>query len=211
MNEELVRRAALGPGMAVLDVGCGIGGTLAAIGAEFTRTGLNIGDDQLAVARRSVPDVNWVHGDAMAMPFDDGSFDRILCIEAAFHFPSRRGFFEEAARVLRPGGRLVMSDLLVGAGGPPDLVALVTSGLGPWPDPYGSEGPLEQIASGLDLEVEDVTALVAPSFAVLMGEEAVADPLICADGGDRGTAALGSLCAGGWLSIVYATGQLKTP
>lgn len=45
------------------------------------------------------------------MPFGPAAFDGLISVEAAFHFPSRRRFFEEAHRVLRPGGVLTMSDI----------------------------------------------------------------------------------------------------
>lgn len=46
--------------------------------------------------------------DAMALPFADGSFDNIVMIDVLHHVPRPRLFFVEAARVLRPGGRIVM-------------------------------------------------------------------------------------------------------
>ncbi len=209
MNAEVLGRADLGPGLSVLDVGCGIGGTLAAVGDGLRRTGLDIGADQLAVAERSVPGVTWVHGDACEMPFDDESFDRILCIEAAFHFSSRRRFFLEAARVLKRNGRLVMSDIIIGTEAPNHIVELVTAGLAPWPDPLGTEGSLAQLAPEFELMVEDVTDSVAPSFADLMGPDAINQPWRCVGGADQGTAALGHLCSRSHLSIVYVTAQLK--
>jgi len=45
------------------------------------------------------------------LPFPDASFNHVLCVEAMFHFASRRTFFAEAARVLKPGGAMVASDI----------------------------------------------------------------------------------------------------
>lgn len=51
-------------------------------------------------------------GDAMNLPFAPASFDKAFCLEAAFHFPDRARFMAEAARVLKPGGRLVVVDFM---------------------------------------------------------------------------------------------------
>ena len=78
------------PGLRVLEIGCG-GGQLAsnispALGADGQYFGLDANDEQLAAARTTyadVPNCEFVHGDAIALPFDDGSFDRVVAINSA--------------------------------------------------------------------------------------------------------------------------------
>jgi erythromycin 3''-O-methyltransferase len=73
---------------------------------NITRSQLVAGRDRLREAGAV-----GVNGDATRLPFADGSFDGVISVEAAFHFPSRARFFAEAYRVLRPGGVLTMSDI----------------------------------------------------------------------------------------------------
>lgn len=107
-------------GLRILDVGCGFGGTLASINERFDRVelvGLNIDRRQLERAKqqvqaRSSNSIEFVEGNACALPFADGSFDVVLAVECIFHFPSRLQFMQEARRVLRPGGRLALTDFV---------------------------------------------------------------------------------------------------
>ncbi len=121
MTEALCQAGRVGDGMSILDVGCGFGGTIAHLNEQLSGcelVGLNIDERQLARARQSVVarpgnTVQFVQGDACALPFKDGSFDAILAVECIFHFPSRRRFFSEARRVLRGTGTLALSDFVV--------------------------------------------------------------------------------------------------
>jgi SAM-dependent methyltransferase len=107
-------------GQRILDVGCGFGGTVASLNERFSGVdlcGLNIDARQLERARQEVRSrpgnrVDFHEGDACRMPFADASFDVVLAVECAFHFPSRARFLREAARVLRPGGRLSLCDFV---------------------------------------------------------------------------------------------------
>lgn len=109
LNTEIVDAARPADGQAVLDAGCGFGGTLASLQRRFKSTdltGVNIDPRQLKLARLQVPGPRFIEGDACALPLPDASFDRVLAVECIFHFPSRAKFLREAARVLKPGGLL---------------------------------------------------------------------------------------------------------
>lgn len=120
MNGVLLEAGKVADGQRLLDVGCGFGGTIQQINAGHSGmhlTGLNIDPRQLAAAETQTRAANgnhiaWVEGDACEMPFEDNSFDRVLAVECAFHFPSRERFLAEAARVLKPGGYLAVSDFV---------------------------------------------------------------------------------------------------
>ncbi len=60
-----------------------------------------------------VTNVRFVVADAEDLPFEDGSFDLVTCRIATHHFPHPDAFFSEAARVLKPVGRLVFQDQIV--------------------------------------------------------------------------------------------------
>lgn len=115
---RLVRRVAeaLPRGADVLDVGNGLGAQdplIAEVAAPASLTALNITRSQLVAGGNRLREAGAVpvNGDACRMPLRAASFDGLISVEAAFHFPSRRRFFEEGHRVLRPDGVLTMSDI----------------------------------------------------------------------------------------------------
>ncbi|MFN2557956.1 MAG: class I SAM-dependent methyltransferase [Nitriliruptorales bacterium] len=112
---DLVEVAALQLGEQVLDVGCGTGivARLAApsVGPSGRVVGIDISPDMLAVAQASVGDlaVEWKEADAHNLPFPDASFDVVLSQQVVQFLPDRRRALTEMRRVLRPGGRTLVS------------------------------------------------------------------------------------------------------
>jgi len=117
----------------VVDVGNGLGtqdpliaetvGPRRLVAVNITEWQLAAGRDRLREAAAAP-----VVGDAARLPIADGTVDGVISVEAAFHFRSRRAFFDECYRVLRPGGVLSTSDISVQRWpiGPAELLAGLT-------------------------------------------------------------------------------------
>lgn len=115
LHLEREPQSAKGAGLSVLDIGCGLGATTRVF-ADFYGAAQVVGGNysarQIDYARQTHPDLTFQVIDATDLPFGTATLDRVHAVEAAFHFEPRQTFIAEAARVLKPGGRLILTDLL---------------------------------------------------------------------------------------------------
>jgi demethylmenaquinone methyltransferase / 2-methoxy-6-polyprenyl-1,4-benzoquinol methylase len=103
----LTATAVVRPGDRVLDSCCGTGDlALACVRVGGRVTGLDFSERMLERARRKSPEVEWVRGDALALPFADGVFDAATVGFGVRNLADLERGLAELRRVLRPGGRL---------------------------------------------------------------------------------------------------------
>lgn len=92
----------------VLEVGCGTGHWLQRLSTHgFEVAGVDASRGMLEGARKRIPTFHLVRAVAECLPFVEGSFDLVVCINALHHFPGKPAFFREARRVLKPEGGLL--------------------------------------------------------------------------------------------------------
>jgi ubiquinone/menaquinone biosynthesis C-methylase UbiE len=114
--QEVIELAQPKPGDLVLDVATGTGNTAFALAPHVRRVvGVDVTREMLDQARRvagerGITNVEWVIGDALRLPFQDGIFDLYSVRAAPHHFADMHLFMSEAFRVLRPGRDAVFID-----------------------------------------------------------------------------------------------------
>ncbi len=97
-----------------LDLGCGTGKQLAADHARLPRlrlVGLDRFHGMLEQARRRCAALDWLQGDGMSLPFPSASFDYITNQYSYHHVPDKHRLFSEIHRILKPGGRFVLTNI----------------------------------------------------------------------------------------------------
>ena len=109
---RLTAEAAVRPGDRVLDACCGTGDlALACARAGGRVSGLDFSERMLERARRKGPGLEWVQGDLLALPFEDGSFDAATVGFGVRNVEDVAAAFRELRRVLRPGGTLAVLEI----------------------------------------------------------------------------------------------------
>ena len=109
---RLAAEAVVRPGDRVLDACCGTGDlALADERAGGQVTGLDFSERMIKRAREKSQTIEWVIGDATALPFKDGSFDAVTVGFGIRNVPDLEAGLRELARVLRPGGRIACLEI----------------------------------------------------------------------------------------------------
>jgi len=103
--DPLLQAAGIAPGQAVLDACCGTGLVAeAAAGRGGSVIGVDLSEEMIAMAKAKGLACEFQVGDAEALPFGDGHFERVICNFGLYHLREPDRAIAEAARVLRPDG-----------------------------------------------------------------------------------------------------------
>ena len=195
--DAVLDAAAVDAGMAVLDVGCGSGLTLV-LAAErgAVPSGVDISPGLLAIARDRLPRADLREADMESLPFGDAVFDAVTGVNAFQFAGDPRQALREAARVTRPGGRVVASLFAAPERSQGTLAHEAMTALIP-PERAGDHAPYALSAPG-NLEASlvsagltlDASGEVVCSWRYASMDEAIR-ALLCSAGGARAAEAAG--------------------
>jgi len=139
VQDAVVEELRAVPAPRVLDLGCGTGLLTARLQHDRVAervVGLDFSAGMLSKARARAPGIDWVQASACALPLRDATFDAITSTEAFHWFPDQSRALAECARVLVPGGRLLVALVNVPAEIVSDVVHAASSAVGQpfyWP------------------------------------------------------------------------------
>ena len=170
-NRVLADIADIGPGDRVLDAGCGIAGSAIWLAKQrgATVVGITPVQTQVERARRIVAARRLAHAatieqaDFTRTPFPDASFDVVWALESVCHAPAKAAFYRESARLLRPGGRLIVAEYVrasrsLSAADETLLAQWLRGWMIPDLDTAEEHGQHARNAGFSDIEVRDITA-----------------------------------------------------
>ena len=106
------------PAASVLDAGCGAGHASAAVAPQVREvvaldlTASMLEQVRTLAAQRGLSNVQTAHGDVESLPFEDARFDHVISRYSAHHWPNPAAALREIRRVLKPGGRFFLSDIV---------------------------------------------------------------------------------------------------
>ena len=107
--EEAFARLGMGSGVRYMDAGCGAGMALAQASRKgAVVSGIDASPELLAIARSRVPEADLHQADLQSLPFDDGAFDVVTGFNAFQYAADPVAALEEAKRVTRPGGQVLI-------------------------------------------------------------------------------------------------------
>jgi len=105
-------------GQTLLEVGCGNGANckyISEINDSVEIIGIDLNEDNLVIAKQHMSSERTIfyHDDAQKLDnIEDSSVDVLICIESALHYPDKNSFFQQIKRVLKPGGKFLVADIL---------------------------------------------------------------------------------------------------
>jgi ubiquinone/menaquinone biosynthesis C-methylase UbiE len=195
--EPLLDAAGVDGDTRVLDLACGSGlHARAALQRGAMTTGIDLSEAMVEQARREAPAATFHLGDAESLPFDDASFDAVVCGFGVLHFPDAACAVAEAWRVLAPNGKFACSVWRPPSHSP--FLALLNDAVdnygtrqvdvpaGPPPYRYGLAENLEALLANQGFV--DIASFEIPVMVRLNAAEEVFDALI--EGGVRSRALL---------------------
>jgi SAM-dependent methyltransferase len=146
---ELAHLAGLSPGSRVLDVGCGLGGSVRYLADEHQcrATGIDLTREYVETARALADrvglaaKVQFIQAGALDLPFAGGSFDVVWTEHAQMNIAAKSRFLSEIARVLKAGGRFVFHEVLQDEGGEPH-----------YPLPWANDASISFLATSASLQ-----------------------------------------------------------
>jgi SAM-dependent methyltransferase/predicted ester cyclase len=149
-NREWVCERAEGE---VLELAAGTARNLPYYGADVTVTGIELSPEMAALGRRRAEDVDreidMRVGDATGLPFQDASFDTVVCTYGLCTIPDDAAAVREAKRVLRPGGRILLAEHVRS---PNPLVRTLQRALEPFAHRFGGDHLLREPLDHLTVE-----------------------------------------------------------